>query len=227
MKIGIRGGHSPKCKGAIGIRDEQSCVRDWSYKVKEVLEKYGHTVIDCNSNSNSVSGELNEGTNKANNNNVDVYITLHMNAYNRSARGVEAYCYNRSSKIAVEIAERAVNNIAELGTPNRGVKYNTGLHDLRASAMQSVIIETFFCDNKQDMDIYTAASWDTLAYRIANAIDPNIPKVKPQDKPLEQTGDTYFRVVCGSYKERINAENRKKALEDAGFTGVFLDAFKK
>ena len=66
MKIGLRGGHSPNCKGAMGYLDEQAEVRKIYYELASMLQAQGHTVIDCNSNASTVDGELLEGTNKAN-----------------------------------------------------------------------------------------------------------------------------------------------------------------
>lgn len=48
MKIGLRGGHSPNCKGAFGILDEQVEVRNIYNAMVPLLHKLGHTVIDCN-----------------------------------------------------------------------------------------------------------------------------------------------------------------------------------
>ena len=76
MKIGLRGGHSPNCKGAIGILDEQAEVRKIYNALVPMLQKAGHTIIDCNSNSDNVNGELTEGTNKANENACDMYIKI-------------------------------------------------------------------------------------------------------------------------------------------------------
>ena len=50
MKIGLRGGRSPNCKGAIGLIDEQAEVRKIYNELVPMLQAVGHTVIDCNSN---------------------------------------------------------------------------------------------------------------------------------------------------------------------------------
>ena len=74
MKIGLRGGHSPNCKGAFGILDEQAEVRKIYNEIAAILRATGHTVIDCNSSASTISGELADGTNKANANNMQVFI---------------------------------------------------------------------------------------------------------------------------------------------------------
>lgn len=173
MKIGLRGGHSPYCKGAISLRDEQECVRRLSYEVKKILEKHGHTVIDCNNNANTEHGELSEGAYKANSNNVDYFISIHMNCCNSQAHGVEAWTYNEYSR-ANNIAKRLVDNYARIGYYNRGVKYNPRYYEMRNIKAPNIIFETLFCDNKNDVDLWAKTSWEQHASAIANAIDPNI-----------------------------------------------------
>lgn len=175
MKIGLRGGHSPNRKGAMGILDEQQSVRDLCYAVKPILEQHGHVVIDCNSNASTVSGELTEGTNKANSNGCDVYVTLHLNAFNGTANGVEALVHDGTSMLANAIAQRACLNLASLGLLNRGVKQRRDLHDLNASNMEAVLIEVLFCDSAKDVGIWQSSGLHKIASLIANAIDSRIP----------------------------------------------------
>jgi N-acetylmuramoyl-L-alanine amidase len=174
MKIGLRAGHSDNCAGAIGIVDEHEQMKKYYTAVKAVLETYGHAVIDCNSNASSENGELSEGANIANSNNVDFFASLHMNCYNGQAHGTEVLVSSQSSK-AYPYAQRLVNNFAELGFTNRGVKF---VRDYEMNHIQApnIISEICFCNSKEDIDIYNKYSWEQLAYVFCNAIDPNIPK---------------------------------------------------
>lgn len=173
MKIGLRGGHSINFKGAIGLKDEYLEMQNLYKYVRDILVKHGHTVIDCNSNASTASAELTEGTNKANSNSVDLYLTLHMNSYNGNAYGTEAWIYSTNSK-SYPIAQRLVNNYEKLGFYNRGVKITTTLHDVRASVAPAIIFETCFCDSKRDIDIWSAITLEKLGRYICNAIDSNI-----------------------------------------------------
>lgn len=224
MRIGLRGGHNPYCKGARGKLDEQTLVWEVAKRVTPVLEKYGHTVINCNGSASNSRDELIQGTNKANSNNCDIYIPIHANIFNGQAFGTEALIYSLSSSKARGIGERFCNNMAQLGFRNRGIKIRPELHDLRATRMEAVIFELFFIDNNEDVARWNSLSWDTIIYNICNAIDPAIPRIPPENKPPE---NTYFRVICGSFKDRANAEKRKSELEAKGFTGTFLEAFRK
>ncbi len=186
MKIGLRYGHSINCRGARGKIDEVDGCRILYGKIKGLLEAQGHTVIDCNSNANNADSELSEGTNKANNAKVDIYITLHMNAFNGKARGVECWCYDTNSKTAISISTRICANIFKLGTPNRGVKINNGYHDLKASNMESIIVETLFCDNAEDAELFNKKT-DELARAIANGIDSRVSlNISKPQKPINK-----------------------------------------
>ena len=166
MKIGLRGGHSPNCKGAMGYLDEQKEVRKIYYELKPLLEAQGHKVIDCNSDENSSGADLRKGTNTANNNKCDLFISIHMNASNGKGHGDEVILYNHTLD---KTASAICKNLSALGLTNRGVKYNTHLHDLRASAMPGMIVETLFCDNKGDSDIYNKVGAKGIATAIVKA----------------------------------------------------------
>ncbi len=179
MKIGLRAGHSPNCTGAIGIVREHDEMKKFYKYVRDILNQYGHTIIDCNSNASSQSSELNEGVIRANNNNVDLFISLHMNSFNGQAHGVESLVSSENSKAHI-FARNLCLNFNELGFANRGVKYKK-LFEMNYSKAPNIIFEMCFCDNQTDIDIYNRYSWSQLAYAFCNAIDSNIPK-SPEDK---------------------------------------------
>mgnify|MGYP000850971170 FL=1 len=155
MKIGLRGGHSPNCKGAIGILDEQAAVRAIYNALAPMLQKLGHAVVDCNSNANNVDAELSDGTNKANSNNCDIYVTIHMNASIGTGHGSEVWLYDAEDQMMNSMAENICGKFEQAGFANRGTKFSTDLHDLNASAMSAMIVETLFCDNAGDAALYS------------------------------------------------------------------------
>lgn len=172
MKIGLRGGHSPNCKGAIGLIDEQAEVRKIYNELVPMLQAVGHTVVDCNSNASNVSSELSDGTNKANSAGCDIYVTLHMNAAGAaSAGGTEVWLYDASNPTMNMIASNICKNFEEKGFVNRGVKYSSGYHDLNASNMPGMIVETLFCTGTGDVARYRNLGTKGIAELIAKAID--------------------------------------------------------
>ncbi|MBN1042478.1 N-acetylmuramoyl-L-alanine amidase [Clostridium botulinum] len=205
MKIGLRAGHSDNCIGAIGIVDEHEQMKKYYKAVKEVLEQYGHTVVDCNSNGYNANAELSEGINKANSNNVDLFISLHMNSFNGKANGTEVLVSSTSSK-AYPYAQRLVDNFAELGFYNRGVKCEI-LFEMNHCEAPNIISEICFCDSEKDMSIYNNYSWDQLAHVLCNAIDNKIPKTMA----VKTTG----YVITGYLPNGFKGDN--------SFTGVDLE----
>jgi N-acetylmuramoyl-L-alanine amidase len=178
MKIGLRAGHSDNVSGAVEIVDEHEQMKKYYTAVKTVFEKYGHTVIDCNSNATTQTAELNEGTSICNNNNCDLFISLHMNCFNGSANGTEVLVSSETSG-AYGYALRLVDNFAELGFVNRGVKFEK-LYEMNHTNCGNMISEICFCDSQTDIDIYNKYSWEKLAYVLCNAVDGTIPK-EPTD----------------------------------------------
>lgn len=168
MKIGLRGGHSSNCKGAMGIIDEQAEVRKIYHALKSILESAGHIVIDCNSDARYATAELKEGTDKANAARCDVYMSIHMNAAsNPAASGTEIFLYNTCNLMMNQIAGNICNKFAQAGFANRGVKFSTGYHDLSASAMPAMIVETLFCTSVEDTGRYFSIGVDRIAQVIA------------------------------------------------------------
>ena len=45
--------------------------------------------------------------------------------------------------------------------------------------------------------------------------------------PATSKDEVYWRVVCGSFKNKATAEKRRKELESKGFDGVFLTQYVK
>lgn len=173
MKIGLRAGHSDNCIGAVGIVNEHEEMKKYYSAVKSVLERYSHTVIDCNSNGSTEGEELSEGAAKANNANVDLFVSLHMNASDGQGHGVEALVSSEGSG-AYNYALNLCNNLSALGFTNRGVKFEA-LYEMRNIKAPNIIFELCFCDSQTDIDIYNKYSWEQLAYRFCNVIDSNIP----------------------------------------------------
>lgn len=223
MKIGIDMGHSLSGIGigASGKVKEVDYNRRLGSRLIEMLREKGHNVVNCTVDSaSSVNSQLAGIVQKANAQSLDLFVSIHLNAFNGQAYGTETYTYSTSS---AKSKAKVINDkvAASCGFTNRGLK-TADYYVLRNTVAPACLVEVCFCDNQGDMD-----KWNTekIAIAMFEGITGEKYEVKQQDKP--SVGDTYFRVVCGSYKDRNNAESRKKDLEDAGFTGVFLDAFKK
>ena len=226
MKIAVRGGHCPLITGASALIDELKEDRLVKNAVIKYLTQLGHTVLDVTppDSTSSSSADLSYGVNKANNWGADLFISIHFNnAYNsyNGALGTEVCVYSE-----YDVAGRVVNKMASLGFRNRGQKVRTGLYELKNTKMKSMIIEVCFVEATEDVTLYKRLGHDTIGKTIAEAI-ANKKVVEASTQVSNNQSEIYYRVVAGSYKDRENAEERKRQLEAKGFTGVFLEAIKK
>ncbi|WP_373529859.1 N-acetylmuramoyl-L-alanine amidase [Nostoc sp.] len=155
MKFGIDIGHNcpPHDVGATGIQQEDTLTKAVGTKLIQKLKAAGHTVVDCTPTSASnVNDSLRQRTNKANANNVNVFVSIHFNKFNAIASGTEIFAISNTSK---GIAKSVLKEIIKLGFKDRGVK-NTGFFVLKNTQMPAILIECCFCDAKVDMDRFDA-----------------------------------------------------------------------
>ncbi len=153
MKFGIDIGHNcPPDSGAEGIKSENKLTMEVGTKVIAKLESLGHTVIACKPNSaRTVNQSLGSRCEKANSNRVDIFVSIHFNAFNGQANGTEVFAISDAGK---KVAQNVLNEIVKLGFFNRGVKSGSHLYVLRRTNMPGILIEGCFIDSAKDMQIY-------------------------------------------------------------------------
>ena len=224
MKIAVRGGHCPKVTGASALINELTEDRKVKDAVIKYLKELGHSILDVTppDTTNTSSADLAHGVNKANEWGADLFVSIHFNnaysSYN-GALGSEVCVYSN-----FDIAKRVVDGLGSLGFKNRGQKVRTGLYELKNTKMKSMIIEVCFVEATEDVSLYKRLGHDTIGKTIAESIANKKVTVNTSST---STGETYYRCIAGSFKDKTNAEKRKSELEAKGFTGVFLEAFKK
>jgi N-acetylmuramoyl-L-alanine amidase len=155
MKFGIDIGHNcpPHDTGATGIKQEDALTKAVGTKLIQKLKASGHTVIDCTPTSaSSVNDSLRQRVNKANANDVNVFVSIHFNKFNGIANGTEIFAISNASK---GIAQSVLKEILKLGFNDRKVK-STGFFVIKNTQMPAILIECCFCDSKTDMDLFDA-----------------------------------------------------------------------
>lgn len=202
MIYGIDCGHtmSGADYGAVGIRAESELTREVGTRVITKLQALGHKVVKCYKDTcSSLNDSLSYRTNTANNNNVNLYVSIHFNAFNGSAKGTEVYTYGGKE---IGEARNILNNIASLGYANRGLKNGSGLYVLRHTKMKAMLIECCFCDNKEDMSRFNA---DKIADAIVKGLTGHTSNAQ-SSKNTTKNSNHYL-------KNKLYAESRKQ-----GFT---------
>ncbi|KXA10975.1 N-acetylmuramoyl-L-alanine amidase [Clostridium perfringens] len=207
MKIAVRGGHNFQAKGSSALIDETIENR----KVYKALIKYlsiaGHNVIDVTPGDSDVNTDLYLGVQKAEDNNVELFISIHFDkAYDRyeGALGTGTWIYGAGGKAEI-YAKRIVDNVSKgTGLKNRGVKTNPKLYELRKTSMPAVLVEVCFCEATEDVRIYKEKGPDIIGKLIAEAIN--------EDEIVG--GDTRPENPEGFLKEKFLKSTNAKAIVD-------------
>ncbi|NFA60807.1 N-acetylmuramoyl-L-alanine amidase [Clostridium sporogenes] len=189
MKIGIDCGHtlSGTDYGAVGIKAESNLTREVGTRVISKLQALGHTVINCYKDTcSSLNDSLSYRTNIANNNGVDLYVSIHFNCFNGNAYGTEVFTYGGKELLE---ARKVLNNICSLGYTNRGIKDGSNLYVLKHTKAKAMLIECCFCDNAGDMNRYNAET-------IANAIVKGLvgTTVTTSSKPSNNNNNSWINL---------------------------------
>lgn len=175
------------------------------------------------------SGSLSDRSALENRIRPNCFVSIHNNA--GGGDGTEVYLHNNAGSSTLNLANAVYNEIVPKLNNGRGVK-RANFHVLRETVGSAILIECAFMDSKDIQAVDTDAEREAFGEAIAKGICKwlgvqYIPKTPQpiQNKPQNE-GNLYYRVVCGSFKDKKNAEERLAKLKAAGFDG-FLDAFKK
>ncbi|MEM8640304.1 MAG: N-acetylmuramoyl-L-alanine amidase [Cyanobacteria bacterium P01_G01_bin.54] len=178
MKFGIDMGHNaPPDTGAVGWAKEDDLTKAVGTRVIYKLEALGHTAINCNPRrASSVLDSLRRRVAVANARNVDLYVSIHFNAFNGNANGTEVFAASSAGR---RYAQPVLNQIVGLGFYNRGVKNGSHFYVLKHTAMPAILVECCFIDSWRDRSRYETEA-------MANAI---VKGLTGQTPPTEGSGN--------------------------------------
>lgn len=213
MKFGIDIGHNcPPDTGARGLKFEDNLTLDVGNRVISKLKALGHQVIPCKPNSASTVGQsLNQRCNIANANRVDVFVSIHFNAFNGQANGTEVFAGSETSR---KIAKPVLDEIVKLGFFNRGVKSGSHLFVLRNTDMPAILVENCFLDSQKDMNLYNP---EALANAIVKGLTGKLPTTPVNPVPDEEQNldTTILRLQKALNRLKITDRNGKTLVEDS------------
>ena len=217
MKWYLDFGHGGKDSGAIGPTNlkESDIALKIGMMVKENLENAFEKVITTRDNDKYYS--LDYRTKKANNENCDYFISIHLNsASNTSAKGCEVWLYDENSKLQT-LANSLCNNLAtKMNTPNRGVKYSKKLAVLKNTKMTALLIEIDFISNKE---VENYLRNDKNLKNISDTISSTL--LSFVNKSIINDG-VFYRVCIGSFNNKNNAVNLKNKAISKGFKDTYI-----
>lgn len=232
MIIGLDAGHTLSGAGtgaSSKYASETVKNREILNKLTAILREKGHTVVNCTVDKSS--NDLADRVRLANAQKLDLFVSLHLNAYKETtdAMGVETYIWNGSysGKEANRVIAKRVNDklVSSIGWKDRKVK-EANYYVLRETIAPAILIELGFCDSKKDMEL-----WDTT--KISVALFEGITNTTytytssaNSNSAVSSSKDLYYRVIVGSYKDKNNAVKQQNKLKASGFDS-FLEAFYK
>lgn len=217
MKWYLDFGHGGKDPGAIGPTNlkESDVALKIGMIIKENLENALEKVITTREDDKYYS--LDYRTKKANTENCDYFISIHLNsATNSSAKGCEVWLYNENSKLK-NLANNLCNNLStKMDTPNRGVKYSKNLSVLKNTKMPSLLIEIDFISNKEvENNLRNDNHLKNIADTISSTLLSFVNKSIVEDK-------VFYRVCIGSFSNKDNAVNLKNEAICKGFKDTHI-----
>ena len=159
-------GHGGSDPGAIGFgRNEKDIALNISKKINANLKTLGFKTIMTRSTDVYVT--LSNRYTIANNNNADLFVSVHLNSASSSANGIETL-YKGSKNFANDIQTEM---ISATGARDRGLKYRSDLAVLNGTKMPASLVEVGFISNNTESDKLATSSYqDKLATSITKGI---------------------------------------------------------
>ena len=172
MKIAIRFGHCVGGDyGAVGLLDEFKEIREYGPYAVSTLLRHGVEVVNVTPETcvNPYNGVF-QGIDKANAENVDLFISLHINSFTSPDGNGATVLHAQGSVEGSMLAQSILNKISSLGFANRGLMPKTGFWELDSTDAWAVIVEPFFVSSPKDVDLYRKIGAEKLGEAIAKGI---------------------------------------------------------
>jgi N-acetylmuramoyl-L-alanine amidase len=212
--IVISSGHGKYVRGASGILDEVDEARKVVEQVAKELSARGVDVMTFHDDtSRDQNTNLNTIVNFHNNQDRDLDISVHFNAYEQVSKpmGTEVL-YVTQSSLAAEMSAA----IASVGFIDRGAKLRNDLFFLNNTEEPAILLEVCFVDSQADADIYHAqfsAICDAIATVLGGSEDeetipprPDRPE-RPPPEPVEPVPVPQIHIeVAGEVMVFVNGE---------------------
>jgi N-acetylmuramoyl-L-alanine amidase len=216
------GHNAPPDTGAAGWAKEDDLTKAVGTRVRSKLAALGHIAVNCNpSSAYSVLDSLRKRVSTANAQNVDLYVSIHFNAFNGKANGTEVFAVSSSGE---RYAQPVLNEIVRLGFYNRGVKDGSHLYVLKNTWMPAILIECCFIDSWRDRDLYDT---ERMANAIVTGLTGQSPVATPPPNTDQSTGGSTptisFDAQVLKLQQQLNQlqirDRNNKPLDEDGFIG--------
>jgi N-acetylmuramoyl-L-alanine amidase len=234
VKIMLDAGHDERTAGK---RSLDGSLREFQFnkpvveKIHLMLKQYENVeIFFAHDIHDGIDQSLEERVTLANSLGVDVYVSIHANAGNTTARGIETFIHPNADSETYVLARAIHDNMIILTKQkNRGIK-RADFQVLRETKMKAVLAECGFMTNVDDLHLLKSDGYQHLCAEgvVRGLVAYYNLKKKVIAKPPEPSKEdnTFYRVVAGSFNSKMLADMQSEALKKAGFTS-FVDIYKK
>lgn len=199
-------------RGAYNILSEEDIINAVGSLVVSLLRGRGHEVIEVRPTSaSSVSDSLIKRVNKADANNVDLFVSIHANA--GCGVGSEVFTYRAEE---VPEARNVLNNLVALGFTDRGIKGNN-LYVVNQTKATAMLIEICFTDTQSDVDLYNKLGAEAIANAIVNGITGE--EVANHVTPM-YTEPSAASTIIDSWVGKLQAECNEQGFSNQVVDGI-------
>lgn len=201
--------------------EHEQCQRIAEFTKATLENNYNCECVIANKNDN-----MSTRATYANNNNIDIYLAIHTNAFaNPSVRGTETFYYSKDSKSA-ELAKKLLSDVSKITGIRRRVKAYDNLIELNQPKATRAYIELEFHSNP-DRAKWIINNAELIGITLAKSI-AEFAKLTNKDKVLTESTDKkhLYRVQVGAYSVKANAEKMLAKLKEAGFAGFITEVIK-
>ena len=155
---------------------------------------------------------------------ADLHVCIHTNAFNGEVKGTRIFSYNVTGE-GYKACQMVMESLSPI-TPGESdnITAYPGLYEVRNADAPTVYIEVAFHDNKEEA-AWIIAHTDDIAEAICKGLcnHYDVAYVKASAKPSTATsGDGLFRVQCGAFRSRENAERLRDELRSKGYADAFI-----
>lgn len=226
MKIMLDAGHGPNTRGKrspdgmIEFEFNQSVATIMGEQLKEY-----EGVIVYNAHDSNRDVPLVERTARANRLNVDLYFSIHANAFRGTFgnhSGIETYVYLSKPQEAFALAkeiQKELINATKLR--NRGVK-TADFHVLRETKMTALLVEHGFMDSRIDLPKLKSSSFRKLCAKTNVRTIAKFYNLTKRTNNSPENSSSLYKVQVGAFKNKENALMLAEKLQQIGFEAIII-----
>lgn len=214
ITVVLDAGHGGNDPGAVGYGQEYVYALEIAREVSKRLPSSIRVVMTRNG-PNALNSDKNRDLKArcalSNKEDADLFVSIHLNAFNKMASGYETLVYSSTEQDKIVHAEIS-KVIKKHGLIDRGIKPRGNVYVLKGTTAKAMLLECLFVDNKADMDkLNNQAFFHEFCQAIADGIAKAV-GVEPKSTKAATVTPGKFRVVTGTFSTKEAAEEAKDAI---------------